>query len=162
MTLIKIHGWNKKPRAALRGIKIGDIFLLSIDGSSYAAGRVLSKVDIGHGVEFFDLLLPHPEITVSEIASARRAGTPVFVDSYGLFDRKIEGDWRIVGHDDGFVPRAESAYFSYGAGQYWKVDIFGGEVEVSQQEAKKYPPYSPQGDVKVKQWLVPILNRADS
>lgn len=159
MTLINIYGWDKKPRTALRGIKVGDIFLLSIDGRAYAAGRFLSKVDIGHGVEFFDLLLPKPEITASEVVSAQRVGTPVFVDSYGLFDRKIEGDWRIVGHDDGFVPHEESAYFSYGAGQYWKVDIFGAEVEVSRSEAEKYPPYSPQGDVKVKQWLVPILNR---
>lgn len=159
MTLIKIHGWDKKPRTALRGIKVGDIFLLSIDGESYAAGRVLSKVDIGHGVEFFDLLLPRPEITASEIAAAQRAGTPVFVDSYGLFDRKIEGDWRIVGHDDGFAPREESTYFSYGAGQYWRVDIFGAEEEVSQKEAEKYPSYSPQGDAKVKQWLVPLLHR---
>ena len=159
MALIKIHGWDKKPRTALRGIKAGDIFLLLIDGGSYAAGRVLSKVDIGHGVELFDLLLPRPEISASEIASAQRAGMPVFVDSYGLFDRKIEGDWRIVGHDGGFVPQAENAYFAYGAGQYWKVDIFGSEVEVSQREAEKLPPYSPQGDLKVKQWLVSRLKQ---
>lgn len=151
--------WEAKPRTMLRYIKVGDIFMLSLDGSSYAVGRILSKVDIGHGVEFFDLLLPSPAVAWEKIESATRLCDPVFIDSYGLFDKKIEGDWRIVGHDSNFAPHEEESYFSCGGGQYWKVNIFGEEVEVTQKEAEKYPPYTPQGDKKVKQWLVPLLVR---
>lgn len=62
MTSIKIQGWEKKPRTTLRGIKVGDIFMLSLGDLTFAVGRILSKTSIGHGAEFFDLLLSRPEI----------------------------------------------------------------------------------------------------
>lgn len=160
MNFPKIQKWDKKSRTTLHSIKVGDIFLMAIDDSRYAAGRIISKVDIGHGAEFFDLILSNPEISATAIESAKRLCSPVFLDSYGLFDRKIEGDWRIVGHDQSLFLADENIYFTYGAGQYWKVDIFGNETEISKEESEKYPPYSPQGDAQIKDWLTPMLVRA--
>jgi hypothetical protein len=157
VTSIKLHGWDKKPRTTLRSIKIGDIFLLELDAASFAAGRIISKVDIGHGVEILDLLLKQADITHQMIASSRRLCPPFFVDSYGLFDRKIEGDWRIVGHDSEFAAHEENTYFSYGGGQYWKVDIFGNESEISKSEAEKYPSYTPLGDLRVREKVGHLL-----
>jgi len=159
MSSIKIHGWNKKPRTMLRYLKVGDIFLFALDESSYAAGRILSRVAIGHGVEFFDLLLPQPEVTAEQIESAKRMGRPVFIDAYSLFDRRAEGDWRIVGHHHGFVPGEErGVYFTYGICPYRKVDLFDNEIAIiTESEARELPHYSPKGDAQVKRWLVPLL-----
>ncbi|MDR1848537.1 MAG: immunity 26/phosphotriesterase HocA family protein [Zoogloeaceae bacterium] len=159
MSSIKIHGWDKKPRTMLRYLKVGDIFMLSLDYGSYAAGRILSDVSIGNGVEFFDLLLPRPEVTVAQIESAKRIGTPVFINSYGLFDRKSVGNWRIVGHHHGFVPGEErGVYFTYGVGPFWKIDLFDNEIQITESEARKLPLYVTQDDAKVKKWLVPLLH----
>ncbi|WP_373233276.1 Imm26 family immunity protein [Cohnella sp.] len=92
MTSIKIQGWEKKPRTTLRGIKVGDIFMLSLGDLTFAAGRILSKTSIGHGAEFFDLLLTRPEFSAADIESSRRACPPVIIDSYWVFDRKLDYD----------------------------------------------------------------------
>jgi len=158
MTTIKIHGWDKKVRTMIRFIKVGDIFLADLGNSLFAAGRILSKLNIGHGVEFFNLVLHEPQISIEEIESAKRLCPPVIIDSYWLFDRKIDCDWRIIGHETGFSVRPESdVYFSYGGGRYWRVDIFGNEKEISEREADNFPPYTPQACEQVKQWLVPLL-----
>jgi len=162
MSSIKIHGWDKKPRTMLRYLKVGDIFLFALDESSYAAGRILSRVAIGHGVEFFDLLLLQPEVTIVQIETAKRMGRPVFIDAYCHFDRKVVGDWRIVGHHHDFVPSEErGVYFTYGDPDYqcWKIDLFGNETEITAGEARELPPYTPQLDARVKRWLIPLLTR---
>ncbi|MDR3100193.1 MAG: immunity 26/phosphotriesterase HocA family protein [Paraburkholderia sp.] len=158
MSTIKIHGWDKKPRTPLRSLKVGDIFLLSLGDSAYAAGRILSKVDIGHGVEIFDLKLSNPEITAEQIIESKIIKEPVIIDSYWVFDKKPDCDWRIVGHDSGFsLPEKLNAHFSYGGAKHWKVDLFGHQVEISQKEAENLPPYTPQRDAQVKKWLLPLI-----
>lgn len=170
MSTIKIHGWDKKPRTMRRFLKIGDIFMLSLDDGSYAAGRLLSKVSIGWGAEFFDLLLPRPEVTAVQIESAKRIGAPVIINAHILFDcKKILvkpsgellqfGDWRIVGYHHGFVPGEErGVYFTYGLGPFWKVDLFDNEEQITESEARKLPRYVTQKDAEVKKWLVPLLH----
>ena len=77
----------------------------------------------------------------------KRLGRPVILDSYGLFDRKIEGDWRIVAHDEGYIPHDESVRFTSGIASGCKrIDIFDNEEAIAESEAKKLPDYSPMGE----------------
>ncbi|MDR1850346.1 MAG: immunity 26 domain-containing protein, partial [Zoogloeaceae bacterium] len=168
---VQIHGWDKKPRTMRRYLKVGDIFMLSLDDGTYAAGRLLSKVStLGWGVEFFDLLLPRPEVTAEQIESAKRIGKPVIINDYILFDcKKIRiqstgewvhyGDWRIVGHHHGFVPGEErDVFFTYGVGPFWKVDLFGNETQITEKEARTLPLWVSHKDIEVKSWLIPLLH----
>ena len=87
--MIKIWGWEKKPRTMLRFLKSGDIFCFKYDDHTYCFGRIMSKV-IFHIVEIFDYTSDQPIITEKDILrSGRLLVTPL--DTYSLFDRKSEG-----------------------------------------------------------------------
>ena len=101
--MIKIWGWEKKPRTMLRYLKIGDIFCFQYDHHTYRFGRIMAKV-IFHIVEIFDYVSDHPVITETDILAAKRLlVTPL--DTYSLFDRKSEGEWRIIGRQEDYTVR---------------------------------------------------------
>jgi hypothetical protein len=146
------RGWDVKPRTMLRFIKPGDLFLFRLDESTYGAGRIISRVSLGHVVEFFDVTLDEPELQGIDMASVARLGRPVVLDAYSLFDRRLEGDWQIVGHDDGFVPKdVDDVFFTYGVGpDRQKVDVFDNRTTIPAHEAEGLPLYSPHGDGDVR------------
>lgn len=152
MTSGKKSGWNSKPRTLLRSIKPGDLFLFRLDDSKYGAGRIISHVSVGHVAEFFDVILDEPDLQGLDLARVKRLGRPVILDAYSLFDRKKEGDWQIVGHQEDFVPQdVDDVFFAYGVGPTrQKVDVFGKRTQVPAQEAEGLPLYSPMGDKDVK------------
>src|SRR5687767_3004002 len=92
MSSKKKSGWNAKPRTRLRYIKPGDLFMFRLDDSKHGVGRIISKVSLGHVAEFFEVTLNSPELQGFDLARVKRRGLPVVLDSYSLFDRKIEGD----------------------------------------------------------------------
>lgn len=149
----KAMGWNAKPRTMLRFIKPGDVFMLALEDGKYGLGRILSQVSLGHVAEILDAELAEPSLDKISVDALRRRGRPIVLDSYGLFDKKIEGDWRIVSHQEGFVPSdVGDVFFTYGAGpRRKKVDIFDREEEIPVAEAAKLPLYTPKGDEQVKQ-----------
>ncbi|MCK0545919.1 immunity 26/phosphotriesterase HocA family protein [Pseudomonas syringae pv. aptata] len=141
---VKYYSWAKKPKTLLRNIKSGDIFCFSVNGK-YRIGRIMTQNSLGHVAEIFDQVLDTPD--ASKLVSMKRLGRPVILDSYGLFDRKIEGDWRIVAHDEGYIPHDESVRFTSGiASGCKKIDIFDNEEAIAESEAKKLPDYSPMGE----------------
>ena len=78
----------------LRFLKSGDIFCFKYDDHTYCFGRIMSKV-IFHIVEIFDYTSDQPIINEKDILrSGRLLVTPL--DTYSLFDRKSEGEWRII------------------------------------------------------------------
>ncbi|MEI8574475.1 phosphotriesterase [Methylomonas sp. LW13] len=155
MSEIKIRGWGAKPRTMLRYIKSGDIFMFQVDDNRYGIGRILIKIDFGHLAEVFDEILHSTELSEEIIRHLKRVNSPIILDSYGLFDKKLEGDWRIVAQQDGFqMPKSDNAYFCYGATNSWKkIDVFGNEESITENEANKLPKYSPKGDRDVKEML---------
>lgn len=159
MSTLKVFDWNKKARTVLRSIKPGDIFMLEVRPGLFATGRIMSKVDFGHVAELLDVFAEKPQVSPEALLAAQRVGQPIVIDSYSLFDKKLAGDWRIVAHEQGYVPSAyEKVFFSYGAGaSFKKVDIFGNEVGISKAEADKLPAYSPKEDWDVKEMLAPCL-----
>lgn len=84
----------------------------------------------------------------------------MILDSYSLFDRKIEkgSDWRIIGHQQNYVPTdMDGVYFTYGE-EPWckKVDIWGNKIPISEQEAESLPRVSAFGDYNIKELLKDI------
>lgn len=64
--MIKIWGWEKKPRTMLRFLKIGGIFCFKYDDHTYCFGRIMAHV-IVHIVEIFDYVSDQPVITDEDI-----------------------------------------------------------------------------------------------
>ncbi|PIT13724.1 immunity 26/phosphotriesterase HocA family protein [Snodgrassella alvi] len=160
MSDFKLWGWDKKPRTMLRFIKAGDIFCFKLDEQRYCFGRIIIKFMVGHIAELFDNISNSPDISEAEIKQARRLIESVILDSYSLFDRKIEkgSDWRIIGHQQNYLPTdMDGVYFIYGVEQWCKkVDIWGNEIPISEQEAESLPRVSPFGDYNIKELLKDI------
>jgi len=143
--MIKFHGWEKKPRTALRFIKAGDVFMFKLTcKEAWGLGRIMTDTPIGKIVEVFDICLDSPEFH-KNIDELKRIVPPFILDSYMMFDRKRQGDWRIVGHQNDYVPRdIENIFFVGGAkNHHFLVDFFGNTKKISNEEAKKYPTESP-------------------
>jgi len=154
MSALKIWDWDKKPRTMLRFIKPGDIFCLKINEHQYRFGRIISKIFSGHVAEFFDLTFSTPKITESQLSESKTSLPPQLIDTYSLFDRKIENgsDWRIIGHHDDYTPaHMNDVYFIYGLeGSLKKIDIFDNETNASIEDSQKYPRLNPLGDYDIK------------
>lgn len=155
--MIKIWGWEKKPRTMIRYIKIGDIFCFKFDDHTYRFGRIAAK-EIFHIGEILDYVSDRPVITEEDIRGAEwLVVTPL--DTYSLFDRRTEGEWRIIGHQEDYIPKhMEDVWFSWGiASGCRKSDVYGHTVFISEQEWKALPPLSPGGDYNVKHEIMKKL-----
>ena len=150
----ELWGWDKKPRTLLRYIDAGQIFCFKSDENKYCFGRIMTYNDVGHIAEFFDYFSDTPEITKEIIDSSKRIAVEILA-SYSLFDRKTEGDWRIIGNCGNYIPAdVEDIIFYFGLGSGTRIiDFFNRETFVSVEEARKYPPLSPMGDYQIKNKL---------
>ncbi|HGY9627736.1 TPA: Imm26 family immunity protein [Pseudomonas putida] len=148
MNKLKTYDWDKRNRTSLRSIKSGDIFCFALSDQKYGVGRIMTQNSLGHVAEIFDKILTFPDV---KSLSFSRLGDPVILDSYSLFDRKLEGDWRIVAHQIDYEPPSEeSIKFVYGVANNIKlVDIFDNETDLV-GDKDKYPDYSPVGDGEIK------------
>lgn len=155
MSDFKLWGWDKKPRTMLRFVKPGDIFCFRLDKERYCFGRIISKIVTGHVAELFDFISDSPEIT--EINMSERAIPPIVIDTYSLFDKKIEegSDWRIIGHQNNYIPdNVDGVFFVYGVeNSCKKVDVFDNESSISEKDAENYPRLTPHGDYQIKSLL---------
>ncbi|WP_445364290.1 Imm26 family immunity protein [Microbulbifer sp. ANSA003] len=156
MSKLNLWGWNKKPRTLLRFIKVGDIFCFQRTETTFVFGRILGYSSIGHIVEIFNLAKKVPSITVHELNIATRALAPLIIDSYSLFDRKSEGEWRIIGRIKDFEPQdIDNVFFVYGVeGLKRKVDFNDNDIAISDKEAEGLPRYSPRGHEQIIEALV--------
>jgi len=157
--MLKLWGWEKKPRTMLRYIKTGDIFCFRFDDHTYCFGRIMAKV-IFHIAEFFDYTSEQPVISEDSIYHAGRLAV-IPLDTYSLFDRRSEGEWRIIGRQENYVPEhAEDIWFSWGiASGCRKSNVFDQTVFISEEEWKTLPSLSPSGDYDVKRELADRLKR---
>ncbi|KVV12599.1 MULTISPECIES: immunity 26/phosphotriesterase HocA family protein [unclassified Pseudomonas] len=158
MSDVKFWGWNKKARTMIRFIKPGDIFCFRVKDNEYRFGRIISKFPTGHLAEIFNLTSSEPNISKEKLNNATRIFSPIILDSYMLFDRKIEtdGDWRIIGHQEKYTPTdVDNIYFTYGIEESCKkIDAFGNITSISEKEALGIPSLFPQNDYKIKNLLL--------
>ncbi|MCE0559024.1 Imm26 family immunity protein [Motilimonas sp. E26] len=147
---LKIWGWDKKPRTMLRYIKPGDIFCfelkeetfaLNLNRKVYGFGRIMTKMSLGHSAEIFDFFSTTPELKNDFELDCSRLMPPLILDSYSLFDRKIIGDWRIIGRQEDYLHSGdEDVYFLWGSkGLEKKTSLYGESSEATEEEVKKYP-----------------------
>lgn len=153
MQKIEIWGWDKKVRTMLRFIKQGDIFCFEFKEKNYCFGRIIVKVTTGHLAEILDCVSDKPFIDINSIEKAQRIGEPVILDSYGLFDRKAEGEWRIVGHQEDYKPQDfYDIFMTFGIGDDWKrCDLYGNVTKITKEEHFRYILISPKGNNQVEE-----------
>lgn len=74
------------------------------------------------------------------------------LDVYSLFDKKTEGEWRIIGHQEDYEPvNMENIYFVYGVSVWTKIiDVYGKSTSINEEERFNYPLLAPEGDEYVK------------
>jgi len=135
----------------LRFISPGDIFCFKISDNKFGFGRIISKVSLGHSAEIFDHFSNDPHISGESIADLRKPIFYLILDSYSLFDKKISGEWRIIGHQEETpLDSFEGIYFVYGApGNYKKVDMLGNSCDIPDEKHNDYPPYTPKNNFHV-------------
>lgn len=155
---LEIWGWDKKPRTMLRYLEAGQIFCFKFDESKYCFGRLMTKCCVGHIAEFFDHTSSVPEINAEILSKCKRVSVQI-IDSYGLFDKKSEGEWRIIGICGNYIPsEIEDIRFYMGVGNDMRiVDFFDHETKAFKEDSKKYPPLSPRGDYQIKTELSKII-----
>lgn len=157
MSDYKFWGWDKKPRTMLRFVKPGDIFCFKLDERRYCFGRIITLMTVGHLSELFDIIKKPSEITELEISNAKRIIEPIIVDTYSLFDKKLEkgSDWRIIGHQENYESvNLEGIYFAFGIGDSCKKkDCYGNVFPISENEWETLPKLSPKGDFDIKKRL---------
>lgn len=155
----ELWGWDKKPRTLLRYIDAGQIFCFKLEDNKFCFGRIMTYNNVGHIAEFFDYCSNTPEITKEIIESSERVAVEI-ISSYTLFDRKTEGEWRIIGNCGNYIPTdVENIIFYYGLGSGTRLtDYFGHEKFVPLSEAKKYPPLSACGDYQIRMKIKKLLN----
>ena len=143
----------------LRFLKTGDIFCFKYGDHAYCFGRIMAHV-IFHIVEIFDYISDQPVIREEDILGAGRLlVTPL--DTYSLFDRKSEGEWRIIGRQEDYTPPedAKDIWFAWGIGPGCKKsNVLDQTVPISEEEWKILPHLSPGGDYDVKREVTEKLS----
>ena len=157
---IQIWGWDKKPRTMRRYLKRGDIFCFRYDDSRYCFGRIIERDETSFCIiEIFDYVSEKPEISVEQVENAKRLISPDTVDDYCLFDRKTDGEWRIIGHQEDYrAADYDDIYLTFGIGNDWKKkDLYGNITKILPDDRHKYILHSCNDDYYVKERLLPYL-----
>lgn len=159
---MKINGWNSKKRTMLRYIKNGDIFCFNIDKKKYGFGRIIEKISGGHVAEIYSQIKTEPTISEEEIENADRIMPPIVIESYGLFDKKRNGEWQIIGNDPTYVPEDyDKIFFYYGAApnDLKKENVKGEFVSmISEDEAKTMERSGPLFDAHIKNRILLLID----
>jgi len=127
----------------------GDFFCFELEAGGFGCGRILAKVSLGHSVEIFSGVENSPDYTPAWL----KKGVAFYdiVDSYSLFDKKKEGDWRVVASgnlDSDFD--FDAAFFGYGTrGDRQKVNLAGTRSPCDEEVYLTLPPYRPAGNKSI-------------
>lgn len=160
MSELVLWNWEKKKRTLLRYIEAGDIFCFQYNTSIYCFGRILARLDIGTPAEIFDYISNAPTITEKDIEKTARMFHPVNLDVYTLFDRRLMGDWRIIGKCRSFqLESVENAFFTYGVAPYRKIDISGNKFIITKEEAKNLQSFGFFNDIHIKKLIKAKINK---
>ncbi len=142
--------------------KPGDIFAFKINDELFGFGRLVSKVDIGMVAEIFDYFSSQPILDMSKLE--KWLIQPLVLDSYSLFELRLEGDWRIIGHSElkNVNERFNNIRFIYGEppNHLKAVSIDDTETSITQEDAVGLRYYSPCGDEKVKKLIFEVINKS--
>ncbi|MEH6418720.1 Imm26 family immunity protein [Pseudomonas sp. CGJS7] len=139
----------------------GDLFSLQMDDGRFGFGRIIARINDGHVAEIFDAFAATPSIDPN--AAHRRLTPLVVLDAYGLFQRKTEGNWGIVGKTENYRPDPETARarFAWGLKGHQKATDLSDRFEpIDDAEAELLPRCAPKGDYDVQQLIQAALAKA--
>lgn len=97
-------------------ISRGDVFAFQVRPRVYGFGIIVSKIIDGHVAEIFDYFAEVLPIDVAKLD--KTFYPPLILDSYSLLQKSSEGEWSIIGHQDGYSPNEKvlSTKFAWGVG----------------------------------------------
>lgn len=81
-----------------------------------------------------------PKVPDDLFSNPQIGSHPIILDAYSLFDKKISGEWRIIGHQEGQAKIFRKHLFCI-----WcfrsrkKVDMYGNSENVSDKDSERYP-----------------------
>ncbi|WP_445514535.1 Imm26 family immunity protein [Stenotrophomonas sp. 3(2025)] len=151
-----LNGWTKKHRTMLRFIRAGDIFCFTRNDGLYYFGQIIAKNLMGHSAHIFETRRGEPTFDDFNLEQSTPLMNPVILDSYSLFDRKIDqdGEWRIIGrHELVHAADLEQYFFVYGVpGDWSKVNATNSiHCPATEGDAMALPPLIALNNFKV--WL---------
>lgn len=155
---MKTHEFKKRNREK---IEPGDIFSFQMDEGGFGFGRIVSRINDGHVAEIFNVFSKEPVIDL--LIPHQRFSPLVVLDSYGLFQRKSEGNWGFVGKTENYIPDADASKtkFAWGvSGNQKSTDIFDRVESISDAEASLLPRCSPKGDFDVKEFIKASISKS--
>jgi hypothetical protein len=146
-------------------LQTGDIISFELDLEKYGFARVLTKTNLGDAIDVYDYFSNNPNDYKEAIKAQPLFEQPVILDGYSLFWKRLRGNWELMERDENFIygeEKKEKVKFKYGSqGFYELVDLNGTHYNnVSQEEAEKYPNYSPYGDLDIKRRVDFLLNKS--
>jgi hypothetical protein len=160
MSELTIWNWDRKQRTMLRYIKAGDIFCFQYNERTYCFGRIITRLKIGTPSEIFDYVSSTPVISKDTIINSKRMFHPVNLDVYTLFDRKLMGEWRIIGKDDNYTPvNVEDVFFTFGIAPCKRIDVFGNETIITKNESDSIQDFGFLNDFHIKELVKHKINK---
>jgi len=140
---IKLWTRETKEYTQSRFIKQGDIFSFYYENQYYFFGRIMVVKQKEYCIaELFDYYSENPEIDEQTILNAKRMMPPFNIDTkYTFQDKLMKWDWRIIGHQDGFMaPDQDELFFAYKDAEigWTKVDLNGNSFKIPDEDESKY------------------------
>lgn len=151
-----------KKKIKVDAIRRGDIFAFQLRPGVYSFGVIISKIMDGHVVEIFDYFSKEFSVDITKLD--KTFYPPLILDSYSLFQKSSEGEWGIVGHQDGYSPdeKVLLTKFAWGVrGDQSVTTVNNQHISVSDDEAAKWPRCQPWGDYDVKEYVALKIGKSD-
>lgn len=145
-------------------LKEGDILSFEIAPQLFGFAKVLAKVKLGDAIEVYNYFGICQNDYKKALISLPLFEQPIILDGYSIFWKRVVKNWDVVGRDENFrfneMDRAK-VKFKYGVpGLFKLIDLNGVSYpNVSQEEAVKYPDYSPYNNQAVLRRINFLLDK---
>lgn len=145
-------------------LKEGDILSFELTPQLFGFAKVVAKNKLGDAIEVYDFFSSHQDDYKKAIVSPPLFEQPIILDGYSIFWKRGDGNWDVVGRDENFkfdVMDGAKVKFKYGVpGLFKLIDLNGVSYpNVSQEEAVKYPDYSPYNNQAVLRRINFLLDK---
>lgn len=129
-------------------LKEGDILSFELDSGLFGFAKVLAKPKLGDAIEVYDYFSKNQNDYEKAIRFPPLFEQPIILDGYSIFWKRVVSNWSVVGRDEDFKfdkVDGSKVKFKYGVpGLFKLIDLNDvSYANVSQEEAVKYPDYSP-------------------
>lgn len=145
-------------------LRPGDILSFELTPGLFGFAKVLAKPKLGDAIEVYDYFSTNSDDYEKAIVSSPLFEQPIILDGYSIFWKRVVDNWNRIGRDENFnFDEADRAKvkFKYGVpGLFKLIDLNDvSYLDVSQEEAQKYPDYSPYNNQAVLRRINFLLNK---